>query len=301
MNAGAVSDSIRYLNEIGITTESIRDQPVILRNRRIILKNRHEILRECGFSTVSISHLHYYNIVVRKSETELKYLGIIDNSINVQERLANRLNVPLDRCKEDADLKTIRLHYLRLFFAENGYLTAKEFDDVRHMVHIKRNSYESTEKLIKILTDKFDIPKNEIGYYKHGLRTDPDNLDELLKIKIADGSVNTRDFLKQHPAVMVLPADAVRETLNALVEFGVNGESMIRHPFVLVQLLRLDPTVVQQRLKYIEASQHFRTMKYHPMILKLIYKYHKAEQRIKQLEANDRKCFNITSVICNKR
>lgn len=248
---------------------------------------------------MKIYHLHNYYTILRKSEADLKTLGIIDNDINLQERLAHRLHMKLHRCRSDADLKTIRLHFLRLFLVRNGFMTATEFDSAPYMVQIRRNSYQSTEKLLKILTQQLGIPKCRILEYKQALRADPDNLEQLLKIKMTgvDSGTSMKDFLKKYPAVMVLSANAVQQTLTNLKEFGICDEVITQRKNLLVQLLKLDARVLHHRLGEIGKNCHLSTMKFHPLFLQLILNYHTAEHRIRELEAMDKKCFTFQTII----
>ncbi|XP_037048122.1 transcription termination factor 5, mitochondrial [Bradysia coprophila] len=292
---GAVSDSIRYLKEIGTPIENIREQPEILCSDRITLKNRHEVLSECGCSNVNIGSLQHYNQIVRQTEASLKSLGIIDNNINLQERLASRLKVQLRPCKEDANLTAVRLHFLQLFFVDNGLMTPKEFNKAFRTDHVRQKSYQSTENILKILTEQLDIPKDKIRDYKQALGADPDTLQKLLTIQLIRG-VNTKDFLKQNPSAMVLLPDSVQRTLKELEKVELSDESTTKYTNVLSKLMKLDPKDVHRRLKEMETQPHIQAMSFHPKFLKLILHYFKAEYRMKHMETVEKKCFNIDAL-----
>lgn len=295
LDADAVSESVRYLKEIGIHSEHIQEQPNILCTSRIVLQNQHEILSECGCITGNVNVLHRYNEIVNYTENDLKNLKILDNNINLQKRLASRLNVKFDACKGDARLGAIRRHFLRLFLVDHGLMTAEESDEAIRQNNVRHTSYRTTEKILYTLTQQFRIPKNKIGHYRLALKADPDQLQKLLEIKQI-GGVSFDDILRKKPALMLESTDTILKTVNELKSVGVNEEIAVQRLDELYKLIKLGPTMVRNRLIEMKKQLHFDVMKFHPMFLKLIVHNSKAYYRKDILEQVDKKCFNVESL-----
>lgn len=294
MDQTDVFQSFKYLTNIGITIDDIRKQPNILCSKEPVLRNRHEILLECGCPTVSVFLLNKYNTISSQPEMALKRMGIIDNDINLQQRLADylNLNVKLDPCNEDVSLTDVRMHFLRLFYSQNSYMTANEFDDViKGHPYAKYKSYRWIKDIMKILIEQLHIPKEKIKHKFHVLQADPDNLQKLLSIKPI-GGVTMVQILQRTPCLKLASYEDVQSTLTELKKFGISEESITK----CSQVLAMDLKIVQSRLAELKSRKKLQIMDFHPSILKLIMQNFKAHSRLDYLNELEKKCFSISSL-----
>lgn len=292
MDQDDVLESFKYLTNIGITIDDIRKQPNILCSKEPVLRNRHEILAECGCSTVSVFLLSKYTTISSEPEMALRRMGIIDNDINLQQRLADYLNVKLHPCDVDVSLTEVRMHFLRLFYSQNSYMTANEFDDVikRHP-YAKYKSYRWIKEIIKILIEQFHTPKEKIKDNFHVLHADPDNLRKLLSIEPI-GGVSMVEILQRTPCLKLASYESVQSTLAQLKKFGISEESITK----CFQVLAMDSKIVQMRLAELKSRKKLQIMDFHPSVLKLIMQNFKAHSRLDYLNELEKKCFSINSL-----
>lgn len=297
MELSDIIDSVEYLDSIKVPLTDIRMQPTILGIKKANLCNRHEILMECGGSAANSFFLYRYSQLSYESEISLKKMGIIDNDINLQQQLADRLNVELRPCKESESLTAVRMHILRLFYEQNYYMTAKEFDDeiVKHP-QVKHNSYRLVQEILKILTDQYHIPNDKIKNYSTALLADPRNLEKFLQIE-SIGGVNIADIFHRLPTLMLASYERVRSTIDKLKSLGISEESIAN----CFRILTMDSKIVHSRLSAMKSRKELEAIAFHPNVLNLILHKFRADSRLDHLNELDKKCFSLSVLYCEQK
>jgi len=217
-------------------------------------------------------------------------MGILRNEINVQQRLADILNVELYPCKEDFSLTMIRLHVLQLFYSQNGLMTSEKFyDAMKRYPQVKHIPYRTIKETTKLFVDESWIPKDRFVDFFRVLKPDPDNVREVLSLKPI-GGMDIKDIIRTTPYLLSTPYKSIQNILTLLKNFGFPEETIKK----CFSVLTLNPRTVRDRLNGINSRKEFMTMKYHPNILKLICYQIKANTRLSQFHLVDKKCISLS-------
>lgn len=283
--------SFNYLRNSGSTVEDLRKQPALLCRKEIVFRNQHDVLMECGSSNVSFFILKKYAILISQTESKLKTIGIIRNEINVQQRLADILNVKLHPCSDDVSLKTIRMHILRLFFSQNNVLSAKEFDDAfkkdlnSNIIH---TPFRTKREMIELLIDRLHLPREKLLIHFDAIHADPDNVKKIISMESIGGD-GIKDILRRAPYLMLVSYESIRKTLDQIQKLGIREESVTK----CLRVLTLDSQIVHDRLVDLLSRKEFRIMKFHPRLLQLVVQKFTAQARMNYLNQLGRKCYNV--------
>lgn len=297
MDRKDVFDSFKYLTNIGITVNDIRKHPNILCSKGPVLRNRHEIFTECGSSTGYLCYyLEKYSMISNQPEMWLNKTGLIGSEINLQQRLADYLDVQLHPCEDGASLTAIRMHFLRLFCLQNNLMTATDFDEAfRKHPSARHKSYRWIKQIVKIMIDQLRIPTDQLKDNFHVLQADPDNLQKLLTLQPI-GGVPMSQILLETPTLLSTSYNEVVRTLAQLKTFGIGDESIKK----CFRILAIDWTIVRSRFKEMRSRKELDAMDFHPFFLKLIVDNAKAQSRLDHLHEQDKKCFSIGNLTGNR-
>lgn len=252
-----ISKSFKYLTNIGITVNDIRNQPKILCTEDVVLRNRYEVFMECGCSYVNSFTLKEYSMLANQSESYFKVMGIIDKKLNLQQKLADMLDVTLRPCNENGTLTKIRMHILQLFYTQNNFMSAEEFHDlITRYPKIRHHPYRSTKETTEFLVDELELPKEK---------------------------------LKSNFYLLMYDSKSMGKTLSQLTKLGITKQAIAKYPTVLT----VDAETVPDRVEDLYSRKEFKAMEFHPLILKLMLNRSKAHDRLDYLNQLDKKCFSI--------
>lgn len=295
MDEKDIRDSLEYLTSIKISFADIQKQPTILGINKAALCNRHEILMECGCSSANSFFLNRYSRLSYEPEISLKKIGMIDNDINLQQQLADHLNIALSPCKKSESLTTVRMHILRLFFMQNNFMTAKEFNNaIVQYQQVPHKSYRLVREIMEILIEQYHIPNDKIKDYFIALLADPRNLQKFLQIEPI-GGLNIVEIFHRVPTLMLKSYEGVRSTIDVLKRFGI-GEDAIANCFLI---LTMNSKILRSRLSAMKSRKEFEVMDFHPNVLNLIVHKFKVDSRLDHLNELEKKCFSLSVLTGN--
>lgn len=281
------------MNDNGISVAEIRKMPRILNVNSTTIRNRHDILTECGCSSVNIFYLTKFLRLSKNTETKLKEMKVIGSTENLQQRFANCLSVKMLPCNESDSLQAVRMHYLRLFFEQNGIMTASEFASKITKCHVARfRSFQWIKVVVRMLIDEFHIPESEIKEMLILLQADPENLRKFLAIQPIAG-VDILTIIRQTPTLRSQRCESVQNTLAQLEESGI-GDEAIRRCF---RVLALESETVRSRMSELEARKEIGSMKFHPNTMQLVVNKEKVVSRLDHLNELNIKCFSINKLV----
>lgn len=285
-----VLNSLKFLKSIGITVDDIRKQPTILLSKEFVLRNRHKVFLECGCSYVNAFILNKYLILTNHTEDTLKMMGIIENEINLQQRLADILNVTLHHpCKIDVPLKRIREHILRMFYEQNKLMTAEEFDEaIEHYPNVGHIPYRSIKEMTELLVDQIQMPKETFKDNLFVFHSDPDNVRKLLTMKPI-GGVEMKDILRTMPTLMLTSYKNVNKTMSLIKKFGITEKSITK----CFRVLKVDSQIVEEQLEDLSSRKELQAMTFHPDYLKLTLNTLRTQARLDYLNQIDKKCVSV--------
>lgn len=283
-----IQNTMEYLTKIGITVDEIRRRPRILCFKKSYLENCYEILKECEFSYVNAYCFHKYYQLMQNSEMSLKLLGHIGSDIDLQQRLADLMNVQLRPCNQDASLSNVRMHISRIFCVDNNIMTNEEFQAMNPSFLFRHRPLQTIKRVTNILIDKFHVPPNEIIKYIHFLNADPNNLEKVLTMEPI-GGVEMHEILLQTPNLIYSEYEHIRSILADLKTLEISDDQITK----CFRVLAMDPNKFRTSFSEMNLEKAFAALKLHPDVLKLILHQFRAQNRLSRLYEVDKKCFSI--------
>ncbi|KAJ6646850.1 Transcription termination factor 5, mitochondrial [Pseudolycoriella hygida] len=215
-------------------------------------------------------------------------MGVIDDHIDVQSRLADYLNVKLRRCDDNKPLKDVRLHILKLFVSENKLMTGVQFRKL-----IVEKSWNSLNLSYRWITEVLKLSKKHFEpdrkFLRDLLAIDPFNLSKLLTINSIGGK-DIKNILRENPNLMKVPYEQFVDTLVELRRMGYSDDSIINFPKILL----LNSTKIKSRIAFLRNIKLFSAVKRDPKILELLYLNPcEVRSRLNDISEFNKKCLSV--------
>lgn len=277
---------------------------MILYTNELTLENRYNVLKECGFEDVTISVLFKYVTAMNRSVASIKSLGYIPYDLNVVERLRTtftdiEVQIYADYvCNESQELKILRQHVLNYYMQQRLDVSAEEIGRLwRVYGRLKHKSFNSVQKMVKVLIDELKFPKKRIIKNAFMLYGDADNVMRIIReIPTIDGQ-DIKEILLKRPKIMMSSCDALLTSIKHVKSFGIGEDAIIR----CLEILTLGPDTILERLKDLNEIEEFKVLNTNPRVLRLVHYQNKARLRLDYLNQLKVRCASLHILSCGSQ
>lgn len=296
-----VVNTMNTLKKLNFSLADILAKPMILYTNELTLENRFIVLRECGFETITMSLLSKYIAAMNRSVATLKSLGHIPYNLNVVEQLQQiftDVQVEISTkyaCNESLELKILRQHILNYYLQQRLDMTYEDIQKLWKVYsRIRHKSFISVQKMVKVLLEDLNFPKERIIKNAFLLYGDADNVQRILKEIPAIDGYDIKKILYRRPKIMMSSCDALLSTLQHVKDFNIKEDAVLR----CLEILTLGPDTVLERLRDLHEIEEFQVLQTNPRILKLVHYQNKARLRLDYLNQLKVKCASLHILSC---
>lgn len=294
VDANDIRASANFLKENNFEMIEIFDRPKVLLMNPLTIANRIKVLNECCFKELRVLMLHRFVSLMNRTVHTLKAFTYIDEAMNVHEHLVKQLDVPIVMPTEIND--NIALNLTRKAIID-GYLRARldaTDEDLEktwkiYSFRLKHRNLESIVRVIDVLLNQLDFPKERILRNGFLLHSCPDNLIKIYTEVPIIAGVPTKELLLRKPKIAMQNAESIKSIINHVKEFGL-PEDRIAKSF---EILSLGADTVRERLVELTKVKEFHALMSNPRILRLIHFQTKAKTRLEYLKQLKLKCASL--------
>ncbi|XP_053602038.1 transcription termination factor 5, mitochondrial-like [Plodia interpunctella] len=293
-----INDIIDCICYLGFRKEVLVAQPLLFLLHPITLKFRYQILQECSFKKIEPVHIvTYLSLVKQKTIGELIQSGIIQQYVNLENRLAGYMTqwpTSLTNVIDD-DISKYSLYSLRLKIIQRYLellldLNEDEFNrGIKTYPTIKHRPLNAINETLKILQTQIMMPPHKIRSNLYLVHVDPENLIDIIRNFKTVGGIDVKEVIRMHPRIATKNCNILIEIRKVLEQYNISNEAQRR----CFDIYTLGPNTVRERLEHAKAIPEFSTFYNHPRFLKMIHYNNTAMERLRHLYSNNKKCLSL--------
>lgn len=294
VDANDIRASAHFLKENNFEMIDIFDRPKILLQNPLTMANRIKVLNECCFKEVRVLMLHRFISLMNRTAHTLKAFNYIDYNMDVREHLMNQLDVPItlpDDVNENIVLSLMRTAIIDKYLKARLDATDEDLEKTWkiYSFRLKHRNLESIVRVIDVLLNQLDFPKERILRNGFLLFSCPDNLIKIFTDMPIIAGVPTKELLLRKPKIAVQNAESIKTIINHVKAFGLPEETIAKS----FEILSLGAETVRERLVELKNVKEFHALLSNPRILRLIHFQTKALTRLEYLKQLKLKCASL--------
>lgn len=288
-----VKETAVFLQKNNFTATQIKSRPAVLLLNRITIANRLKVFKECGFQNVEIHFFTKFISLMKKEITYLKALKVIKPEVNVAERLAEFLDVPIQIKNNEGDtasLMTTRMKIINLYLREKLEANDDEIDKIWAIYfRLRHRNIADIVETINLLINELGYNNGRILNNSFLLHACPDNIKKYFREIPTIADVSIKKILLERPKVVMVNAGGVKDIINHVKCFGIPEKSILK----CLEILTLSPHTIYERLQNLRKVEEFSVLVNNPRVLRLIHYQSKAKTRLDFLKQLNLKCASL--------
>lgn len=279
-----IQATANFLKEMNFTKENILACPRSLIMYRTTLLNRKKVLEECCFQEITLPFLYSFKKLMYKDIIVLKSLGCIDNTVNVQERLIDRLDVDLSSTKdfgENISLTELRQNIMNYYFREKLGMTLEDIDKLWDVYHhrLRHRSLDSVVTLINMF-QKLNFKNENIFNNGFLFYAKPENIQRLITEIPAIAGVPMEEIICRRPSVGMQKPETIKANIELIKSFDIPENRILNQ----LDVFCLSPNTLHDRLVELSAIDEFKALRDSPAVLFLLTHQIRAKTRLEVLK-----------------
>lgn len=276
---------------------------MVLLSNEITLRNRLNVLKECGFSNITIRLLYRYLLALNRTTDNLKSRGHIPYNLDMVEHLRKLFNdielvITFDKSTaENLKLKELRQKLLTCYFTQ--YLEVSETDIKKiWKVYelIKHKSFESIQQMVRLLLNDLNFSKERLVKNAYVLAADYTNVRRIIQEIPSINGQDIHSILYKRPKLLMSPCNSLVSNMQHIKEFGIKEDAIIR----CLEVLTLGPNTILERLNDLTKIKEFEVLLSNPRILRLVHYQNKARNRLNYLNQLKVRGFSLHLLSCGE-
>ena len=301
-----IKGTIEMFNSLAISNKDILSKPNVLQYVAWRVETRMQVLRECGFTNISVIHFNAFVSILNRNIKRLKFEEYLSSDLDVVEHILQQIkdvqlnvNRNCPKLGEIERLSDIRKIIIKKYLAAKLGLSEGQIKSAfLKYPTLKWRSLQSLRELIDILENDlaFDRKKSvsNLGLLRYA---DPRNIRQLINNMPVIAGSSIRDVICQCPHIILFDVERIEKILKILSEFDIS-DAQIQ---ACVEIFTINPHTVYDRLCRIQHFSELSLLKMNPNYLQLIFKYSAAVDRLKIMNTLDATQFTVSVLTGSER
>ncbi|CAH0600532.1 unnamed protein product [Chrysodeixis includens] len=298
--------TLQILEKFNITPEEACNNLHVFSMNPITMDNYGEILKECGFISISPKHIiKYHTIVKHRRITQLKKDGLLPPDIELEQFILDKFQDWPDSCKtlqrfpeSTSTILTIRVNILERFLHWKLSVTPEQFEKYC------KNYLPLKHKPMSDIQEAISLAQNEIKFDKEGIKrngfiisADPIHTKLLLENVGRIAGLDIRDAVKIEPAILKNNYNSIIQVRNVLEEYRISDEAQRR----CLKVFCMRPETVRERLEEFTNLKEYQVLKTNPRILLLVVHKKKMMNRLSKIQTAKKQCFSLNHLVSSNK
>ncbi|KAJ8734066.1 hypothetical protein PYW07_014617 [Mythimna separata] len=297
---------LQILQKFGITPEEACRNLHVFSMNPITMDNYGEILRECGFVSVSAKHIiKYHTLVKSRTIARLKKEGLLPTDFEMEQTILDKFQEWPASSKtlqnfsdSDTSILKIRMNVLERFLHWKLSVTSEEFRKYcKNYLPLKHKPMSDIQEAINIAQN--DIKFDNAGIRRNGfvISADPLHTKLILENVSTLAGMDIRDVLKIEPAILKNNYNSLIQVRDVLEEFRISEEAQRR----CLKVYCMRPETVRERLEELRSLKEYQVLSTNPRILLLVIHKKKMLNRLTKIESAKKQCYSLNHLVSSTK
>ncbi|XP_026744841.1 LOW QUALITY PROTEIN: transcription termination factor 5, mitochondrial-like, partial [Trichoplusia ni] len=298
--------TLQILEKFNITPEEACNNLHVFSMNPITMDNYAEILKECGFVTISPQHIiKYHTFVQHRKIIQLKKEGLLPPNMELEQFILDKFQEWPDSCKSlqkfpdsTSTILTIRVSILERFLHWKLSVTPEQFEKYcRNYLPLKHRPMSDIQEAISIAQNKIKFDNEGIKRNGFIISADPMHTKLILENVGSIAGLDICDALKKEPAILKNNYNSIIQVRNVLEEYRISDEAQRR----CLKVFCMRPETVRERLEEFTNLKEYQVLKTNPRILFLVIHKKKMMNRLTKMQTAKKQCFSLNHLVSSTK